>query len=159
MTHGKLDPEITAELAAIAEAEGCFLLRVERHGKVLQLVLDRPDEDVNLSHCERVSRQASALLDVMEPAGLGSYVLEVSSPGLDRELYGREDFLRFLGRLAKVTFRDPEGARHTIVGRLEALHEEGEGVISLMEELTKKKTREHRIPLPDIELARLEIEL
>jgi ribosome maturation factor RimP len=159
MAQGILDPALIADLASIAEAEGCVLLRAERHGKILRLILDRPDEDVNLDHCSRVSRQASALLDVMEPAGLGSYVLEVGSPGLDRELYGQDDYRRFLGRLARITFRDPQGARQTIVGRLEAFREEGEGEITLLEVLTKKQTREHVIPLPAIELARLEIEL
>ena len=158
MAHGTLDPALISELSAIAEAEDCVLLRAERHGKILRLILDRPDEDVTLSHCERVSRQASALLDVMEPAGFGSYVLEVSSPGLDRELVGRDDYRRFLGRLARVTFQDPRAGKQTVVGRLEALREEGEGEISLVEALSKKKTREHIIPLPAIELARLEID-
>lgn len=58
---------------------------------------------VSLADCELVAKQASALLDVLD-FGNGHYLLEVSSPGLDRQLYGPADYRRFLGRLARITY-------------------------------------------------------
>jgi hypothetical protein len=78
------------ELAAIAESVGCELVRVEFKGGVLRLMLDREpgSERLGVSHedCANVSRQASALLDVVD-FGPARYTLEVTSPGLDRPLY------------------------------------------------------------------------
>lgn len=157
-----MDRELVAQLEAVAESEGCELVHVEWKGGRLRLVLDHP-EAVTLEHCERVSKHASNLLDV-EDFGKGRYTLEVSSPGLDRELYRPKDYVRFLGHLARVRFRDPEdSARKTIVGRMERFDDE---VLTLVEETagTDRKTgesrsRSHRIPLSAIEQARLEIEL
>ena len=54
--------------------------------------------------------------------GTGRYVLEVSSPGLDRQLYKPRDYERFAGRLARVTYEDPEtGKKRTDVARLQGL--------------------------------------
>ena len=75
---------------------------------------------VSLGDCEHVARQASALLDVLD-FGKGRYLLEVSSPGLDRQLYGPRDYRRFLGRLARVTY-EVAGARRTVVARLAEFH-------------------------------------
>ena len=61
---------------------------------------------VSLGDCEHVAKQASALLDVLD-FGNGRYLLEVSSPGLDRQLYRPGDYRRFLGRLARVTYELP----------------------------------------------------
>jgi ribosome maturation factor RimP len=137
-----LTPEIEAELAEIAAAAGCELIHVEWKGGVLRLVLDRqtdqaspaavessPDSDdsagasaagVSLGDCEHVAKQASALLDVLD-FGRGRYLLEVSSPGLDRQLYGPRDFQRFLGRLARVSY-EAAGKRRTVVARLAEFH-------------------------------------
>src|SRR3954468_1088259 len=98
--------EIMPELEAVAQAVGCELVHAELKGGVLRLFVDRP-EGVTLAECEQVSRQVSALLDVLD-FGAGRYVLEVSSPGLDRQLYRPPDYERFAGHLARVTYEDPE---------------------------------------------------
>src|SRR4051795_4542952 len=77
--------EITPEIEAVAQAAGCELVHAELKGGVLRLFVDKP-EGVTLADCEHVSRQVSALLDVLD-FGPGRYVLEVSSPGLDRQLF------------------------------------------------------------------------
>ena len=170
MSQSALHPELQEELEAIAESEGCELHHVEFKGGTLRLVLDRPD-GVTLEHCQSVSRQASALLDVAD-FGSARYTLEVSSPGLDRPLRNEKDYERFAGSLDRVTLRDPgDGARRTIVGRLGELQD---GVLTLIEERpAKKKGRGKKaaaqtgsaeeeavaIPLEAIEKARLEIEL
>lgn len=154
MAHLQLPNEIEDELAAIAAEAGCELFAVERHGKILRIVLDRLDGAVTLEDCETVSRQASALLDVHD-LGLGPYTLEVSSPGLDRPLRGARDYRRFIGSLTRVTFADGN-ASETVVGRLEAFDESGNGRLVLTEQ---GSGRQHQIPLGAIRRARLEIEL
>jgi ribosome maturation factor RimP len=153
-----LPPELAAEIAEIAAATGCELAHVEIKGNVLRLVLDRDEEGgVSLSNCELVAKQASAVLDLAD-YGSGRYVLEVSSPGLDRELYGPRDYARFVGRLVRVTFETPEAKKRTVVGRLTAFapEEAGGGAATVVIEKTGE---ELHLGLDRIRLARLEIEL
>jgi ribosome maturation factor RimP len=158
MATTALDPQITADLAALAATCGCELVHVEFAGRTLRLYLDRP-EGVTLADCEQVSRQAGALLDA---TGFGSdrYLLEVSSPGLDRPLFRPQDYDRFAGRLARVTFKEPTAARkRTIVGRLSGREAAGADVILVAAETPAKTPDTLRIPLAWISAARLEIEL
>ncbi len=68
---------------------------------LLRVYIDREQGGVTLNDCEAVSRDLSALLDV-EDVIAHSYVLEVSSPGLDRSLTKPEHFARFTGTLIKI---------------------------------------------------------
>lgn len=157
MSQSTLDAELESELAAVAASSGCELVHVDfRQGK-LQMFLDRP-QGVTLEDCQTVSKQVSALLDVSD-FGSGRYVLEVSSPGLDRELYKPADYERFRGHLARVTFWTSEPrAKKTIVGRLEGFRPGGAdgGEISVVEESSEDR---YEIPLADVQKTRLEIEL
>jgi ribosome maturation factor RimP len=150
-----LSQTIESELRRIAESEGCELLDVEFHGSVLRIILDHPD-GVTLEHCASFSRQASAVLD-LEDFGPSSYVLEVSSPGLDRKLYGPRDYERFVGRLVRVTFQVPEtDRRRTVVGSLEAFSQRDGGGIAVRD---RENGERLELPLASIALARLEIDL
>jgi ribosome maturation factor RimP len=157
-----LDSGLVAEIEAVAAGAGCELAHAELKGNILRLFIDREPGGVTLADCEHVSRQVSALLDVAD-YGTGRYVLEVSSPGLDRELYGPRDYARFTGRLARVTFEEPRpdgaGARkRTVVGRLREFREGGAsgGEIEVVDEKTGEALT---LPLDDVKTARLEIEL
>ena len=111
----RLPQELIARIERLAAAEGVELLEVEVAGvarrPTVRLVLDKPDAAITLSDCERVSRQASVILDAYDPFP-ARYTLEVSSPGLDRKLYRAEDFVRFAGREVRVrmkpTWRGPK---------------------------------------------------
>lgn len=156
-----ISPELEHELQGVVEGSGCELVHAEFKGGVLRIFIDRPERPggVDLSDCEVVSKQVSALLDVLD-FGPGRYTLEVSSPGLDRRLYGPRDYRRFAGSLARVTHRDPEtGRKRTVVGRLGELREGGacgrpEVSLNLVD-----RDETLRLPLDAIEMARLEIEL
>ncbi len=125
MSNPSVGSRLEAELGSIAERCGCELLAAHFAGSVLRLVLDR-EEGVTLKDCERVSREASALLDVEDFAS-GHYLLEVSSPGLDREFYRESDYERFRGQRVKVTWTDPStDTRRTDVGMLEVFANEPE---------------------------------
>ena len=157
MTRATLDEELRDELAAIAEGAGCELIDARYKGGLLKITLDQ-SEGVTLSHCQTVSKQISALLDVAE-WGAGRYTLEVSSPGLDRELLRPRDFERFTGSRVKVTWRSGEGKR-TDVGTLETLIRADDDTRGGAEiEVRIDPDRTCRIPLQSIDVARLVPEL
>lgn len=72
---------------------------------------------VTVDQCESASRELSALLDVDDPIP-GHYVLEVSSPGLDRPLFSAEQFSRACGSEVKLLFRAPLEGRRRLRGRI-----------------------------------------
>jgi len=162
--------ELTPEIEQVAQAAGCELVHAELKGGVLRIFVDRPEGGVTIADCELVSRQVSALLDVLD-FGNGRYVLEVSSPGLDRQLYKPRDYDRFAGSLARVTFQDPEtGKKKTVVARLQGLRRtdgaaDEDAQVLLAEEAPPAKGKAGEplaplaVPLKNVTLARLEIEL
>lgn len=157
MSRTVLAPELEAEFRAVAAGFGCEVVQVVFSGNILSVMLDHPD-GVTLGHCSDVSRQLSTLLDV-DDYGRGRYVLEVTSPGLDRPLLRPADWQRFVGRLVRVTFveqSEGERSKKTIVGRLDAFDPAGGGQATLIEQ-TSETVR--GISLADIERARLEIEI
>ena len=155
MSGTRLDSALEGELEAAVADLGCELVHAEWKGGTLRLYVDR-EGGVRLEDCERVSRAVSPLLDALG-FGSGRYVLEVSSPGLDRGLYKPKDFERFAGKLARIQFVHPEtGRKRTVVGRLGAFDAAGGGPV----ELTDRDNGElHRISLEDMTTARLEVEL
>ena len=158
MAKTSIDPELHSELAAIAEGQGCELLEVSFHQGHLRLILDREDGGITLADCQSVSKQVSPLLDIHD-FGRGKYNLEVSSPGLDRKLYGPRDYQRFAEHLVRVTFLSgPERKKRTVVGRLERFDEEapGGGILHVQE--TEAAPEPIQIPVQDVQLARLEVE-
>jgi ribosome maturation factor RimP len=108
-----------------------FDLSVRRQGGryAISVVLDKADGQVALADCETVSRDLEKKLDELDliPA---AYVLEVSSPGLDRPLRTLEDCRRFLGRKAHLVTHVPIGGQTSFEGRLEAV-EAGEVLVAV----------------------------
>lgn len=152
----RLETEIREGIEAAAESSGCTVVEAGFRGDRLQVVLDRP-EGITLSDCETVSKKISALLDATD-FGPDRYVLEVSSPGLDRKLYGADDYVRFAGRRARLTWHDPEDGKRTDRGRLTAL-EPGNGTGGESVVLTLDDGEALRVPLTEVSEARLEIEI
>lgn len=155
--------ELTPELEQIAAASGCELVHAELKGGVLRVFVDKPEGQggVTLEDCSHISRQVSALLDVLD-FGTGRYVLEVSSPGLDRQLYKARDYERFAGRLARVTMDDPEtGKKKTVTARLQGLRgaEGAPGEDSTVVLADDRTGERWEVPLKNVKMARLEIEL
>lgn len=120
-------------------------LRIGGRDGVVRVFIDKP-EGVGLADCETVSRQISAVLDVEDPVP-GHYVLEVSSPGLDRKLKKPAHFQRFLDRDVKVKVRFPVDGRRNFRGKLTAASEESIEV--------EVDGQAHSLPLATIESARL----
>jgi ribosome maturation factor RimP len=112
---------------------------------LLRIYIDR-EPGVTLADCERIGEQLGAFLDVEDPLP-GSYVLEVSSPGLDRRLRTLGHFQRFGGEQIRVELREPRDGRRRLVGRL--VGTEGEVV------LVEADGELWRLKLEDISVARL----
>ncbi len=84
----------------------------------LQITIDRLDEEtVNVDDCASVSRAVSAILDVEDPIE-AAYTLEVSSPGIDRQLTRPRDFERFAGLDAKVELEEAIDGQRRFKGKL-----------------------------------------
>lgn len=148
--------EVTRLVQPIVDATGVELDRVEYAlgGKapVVRVYIDKED-GVTVDDCAEVSRQLSALLDE-EELFRGPFLIEVSSPGLDRPLHGEDDYRRFTGRLAAVTAKMPiVGKRRDVVGRLAGV-EDGHLLLDQV-----KSGERLRVPLDEIAKARLELEL
>lgn len=103
-------------------------------------------ESVGLNDCEVVSRQVSAVLDVEDPVP-GHYVLEVSSPGLDRKLTKPAHFQRFVGEEVRVQMRFAVEGRRKFRGRLTVAHEDRIEV--------EVDGQPHELPIATIDTARL----
>jgi ribosome maturation factor RimP len=85
--------------------------------RFLRVYIDKP-EGVSHADCSAVSEQLSVLLDVEELVPGPGYVLEVSSPGLDRKLTKPAEFERFAGRLARISTIEPVENAKFFEGRL-----------------------------------------
>lgn len=137
----------------VIEAAGVELVDVEflkEAGRYyLRIYIDKPG-GVGLDDCQKVSQEVDRVLDENDPIP-HAYILEVSSPGLERPLKKAGDYLRFAGRLATVTTFTPVSGRKKLTGRLQGLREGGV-VIQVGDE-------EFTIPLDQVASARLALEL
>jgi ribosome maturation factor RimP len=154
--------ELFEELERRIEEMGFELVDLERAGNarrpILRLRIDRPDSEpgagVSLDDCARVSRGLEPLLDGRE--GLSpNYVLEVSSPGVERQLVRRRDWQRFAGCEVSLRGRGSLAGRGAqLQGRLLGLRDAGgEGADEV--ELRLEDGDEVRVPLEEIKSANL----
>lgn len=120
----------------------------ERRAKLQVMVERHDDEAVTVDDCARVSRAVEAILDVDDPIA-GAYVLEVSSPGIDRPLTRLSDFERFAGFDARVEMRMPIAGRRRFRGRLLGL--DGERV--------RLATEDGEVALPYADVAKAKLAL
>src|SRR5947208_9517084 len=94
----------------VAASNGLELLDVEFRGggksRMLRVFIDKPG-GVTHEDCANLSREVSTILDVEDAVPGGSYLLEVSSPGLDRKLVRPADYVRFAGSRVRIATRDP----------------------------------------------------
>ena len=127
------------ESVGLAKMGNKFLLRVfiEKEG------------GVTLDNCERASREIEALLDVEDIIPY-SYVLEVSSPGLDRPLRNPADFKRFSGKTARIVTSSPIENQTFFIG--EIIEAGVDDVVVLL-----PKNKKASIPYKNISRARLEV--
>jgi len=119
--------DIESLIAPTAEAMGFALVRLAWTGRAtptLQVMAERTDGTMNADDCAALSRAVSAVLDVEDPIA-GEYMLEVSSPGIDRPLVRAVDFERFAGYQAKLESSALIDGRKRFRGRLLGLKDNG----------------------------------
>jgi len=105
-------------------AMGFELVRVQFRGsggKTLQVMVERQDRrSINVDDCAKVSRMISTLLEVDDPVS-SAYILEVSSPGIDRPLVRIDDYSRFMGFEARIETDGKINGQRRFCGRIEGL--------------------------------------
>jgi ribosome maturation factor RimP len=140
------------------------LFRRESRGWVLRIFLDKPGapahpgragggvagENVTIEDCQRVSDDVSAILDVEDVVGV-KYILEVSSPGLDRPLRQLADYRRFAGCLAKLVLSEALDGQKHLRGRLQGVDDDA--VL-----IADERGRPRRVRFGVIVRAQLEVE-
>jgi ribosome maturation factor RimP len=144
----------TNEIAQIIEpslaAMGYRLVRVvvtSGRRATLQVMAERIDDaPMTVDDCALISRSVSALLDVADPIA-DAYLLEISSPGIDRPLVRPEDYDRFSGFEARIELTEPFAGRKRYRGRLLGT---ADGEVRLATE-----AGEARLPLASVARARL----
>ncbi|MDO9458588.1 MAG: ribosome maturation factor RimP [Alphaproteobacteria bacterium] len=152
---GQMDliSRIEAILAPSAEAMGFELVRIRYGGgvrPVLQIMAERENGEMSVADCAKLSRTVSALLDVEDPIS-EEYVLEVSSPGIDRPLTRPKDFIRYAGHLAKLEVTPPVQGQRRFRGTLVGLTGAAEDILRLAPETGEAV----EIPLAQITRAQL----
>jgi ribosome maturation factor RimP len=112
--------EIQQLVQRIVDSEGMELVDVEfksgRSRNLVRVFIDKVG-GVTLDDCENISRQLGAILDVKDLIK-NAYILEISSPGVDRPMRTDRDYERSLGRTMRVTFHGQNGDSQQMIGRL-----------------------------------------
>lgn len=151
-TPMKADIEKIEALASQVADEECvevFDLAVLREGPrtVVRVFLDR-EGGIRLGECESFSRKMSAALDVNDPIP-GPYVLEVSSPGLNRRLSKPAHFAAAAGKRIRVALAEPVEGSRNYVGTLLSADAEGIDV--------ERDGRTYRFPYSAVRKANLDV--
>jgi len=117
---GTIIDQVSMVVEPVLDEMGFELVDVEYVGaggrRVLRLYMDRPG-GVTLDDCARVSREIGVLIDVKDLIP-ERYVLEVSSPGLNRRLKKEKDFVWAMGKKVKVRMKSSMEGRRNFTGRL-----------------------------------------
>jgi ribosome maturation factor RimP len=133
----------------VLEEIGFELVDVEYlsdHGRwVLRIYIDK-DQGVTIEDCARISRELGDLIDIKDIID-HEYVLEVSSPGLNRPLKKEKDFFRAIGKKIKVRMTEPMNGRRNFSGSLRDFREK-----TLYLEVESGLVR---LSLPDVDRANL----
>jgi ribosome maturation factor RimP len=126
------------------ELWGCEYLP-RRRQSLLRVYIER-SEGVTVDDCGRVSQQLTGVLDVEDPIA-APYILEVSSPGVDRLLLNADHFRRYTGEQVKIKLKWLIEGRRRFVARLAGVS--GDQVL-----IDEQQTR-YTVPLEAIERARV----
>jgi len=144
-----LDHHLQQLLTPAVSALGYELLGIERiqSGRhcLLRVYIDQL-AGITVEDCEKVSHQVSGVLDVEDPIK-GAYTLEVSSPGLDRPLFTRAHFERFIGHEIKLRLSKPLNNRRVFNGLLHSVVDDN--IIMIVDGIT------YQLALANIDKANL----
>jgi ribosome maturation factor RimP len=121
------DRSLLELLDPVAEAAGYELVRLRlmsgTRSRRLQIMAEGPDGDMTVEDCARLSRAISDVLDAADPID-GDYLLEVSSPGIDRPLTRLKDYLTYEGLEARIELDRLADGRKRFKGELAGIDEQ-----------------------------------
>ncbi len=119
--------ELRQLLSGYLAARGLDLIEViyrdAGRNTLLRILVDRPYGGISIQECAKLNHQISALLEEKDIIR-DSYILEVSSPGLDRPLKSQKDFLRCIGRNVRFFLNEPVQGKIELTGILKQAKEE-----------------------------------
>jgi ribosome maturation factor RimP len=127
VTETGLDRRIADIVEPVLVQMGFRLVRVRmsgQNGLTLQIMTERNDGTMTVEDCEEVSKAISPVLDVEDPIDK-AYHLEVSSPGIDRPMVRRSDFVRWQGHLMKCETSVMVEGRKRFRGKIVTVTEDG----------------------------------
>jgi ribosome maturation factor RimP len=153
------DEELVRGIAdRVAASSGLEIVEIEFRGggksRMLRVFLDKPG-GVTHEDCALFSREFGTILDVEDAVPGGTYVLEVSSPGLDRKLNRPADYERFAGSKVKLMTREPVNGNRHFEGRLESFRD-GRLTLDMSEARGKRRPAAGTPQKLEIDLANVE---
>jgi ribosome maturation factor RimP len=144
------ETQLTALLAPTIESLGFELWGLElvspHRRPTLRLYIER-ESGVSVDDCAEVSRHVSGVMDVEDPIN-GEYTLEVSSPGIDRLLFRREQYAAYIGEPIEIRLRMPFEGRRKFRGWLMGLEED--------DVVVRVDDHDYLLPLRSVDRARVE---
>ncbi len=144
------EQQIAEALRPVVQAAGLEIWDVERSGATVRVLVERPG-GVDLESISKVASAISATLDEHdELVPGGRYVLEVSSPGLERRLRYPGHFARYIGEEVNVKTVEPVNETRRLRGTLTGASEDD---ITLRISISPDETTEIRVPLESVERA------
>jgi len=149
------EQEIAAIVAPVAKDLGFHLVRVKvlpDNGCTLQIMAEDDKGKFSIGDCERLSHELSPILDLNGPIDR-AYHLEVSSPGIDRQLVRARDFARWTGHEARIELKDMINGRKRFRGRIEGA--DGQNVTICLPDVPEGADPIHVLPLANIGEAKL----
>jgi ribosome maturation factor RimP len=159
--------QVRAIVERVATGSGLEVVEVELRGggkaRMLRIVIDKVpepgtvDKPVGVTHedCANLSREVGTILDVEDVIPGNSYLLEVSSPGLDRKLLRPADYERFTGSKVKLKTRNPVNGNQQFEGRLQSFHQ-GRLILEVGGSRKKPRPGDAAPQILEIELANVE---
>jgi ribosome maturation factor RimP len=126
----------------VCDRENCVLWDVEMKGsgrnRILRVTIEGRGHQAGIVDCEKVSKGLNLLLDVKDIIPGGAYQLEVSTPGIEREIREPWQYALCTGRSVDVLLRDPlttkKGDPLRLKGRLLSTRQEGEEVFCTVDD-------------------------
>lgn len=139
---GKIETFVIEKLKPILDEESLELwdVKISKEGKnnFLRIFIDRHDGYIDTDVCEKVSKYISAELDDIDEIMPDKYFLEVSSPGMDRELKTDDHLRRYLGEMVEVKLYSGIDGKKLFCGKLDEFSEDELRITELIQDLKKK---------------------
>ncbi len=121
MTYSKLELKLLELAKPVASENGCYIYDIEyvKEGKnrFLRIFADKEDGGISLNECEAINRTLSQVLDESDPIS-ENYILEVSSPGIERRLRTSEHFEKYVGETVDIGLYQAQNGSKTLSGKL-----------------------------------------